>query len=403
MNELTEVPQRPVRVYFENLNAIRSIAAFLVIVHHIEQIKFLMHAPNHWDNAVVVIIGKLGVILFFALSGFLISFLLFKEQENTHTISIRDFYIRRALRIWPLYFLTIALAFFVFPFVTFITLDYFPRSEVWRDLGTKLGLYLFFLPNLVLSLYGAIPYVAQAWSIGAEEQFYLVWPVLNKAVKNKWLLMFAVIALYGAVKFGAPHILPHARLLPVFMDFWRSTPIDCMAIGGLFAVILNEQSSFAEMVKRLLFAKPVQWATLLLTISLIATGRQIPYFHYEVYAGLFGILICNFAANPARIFTMEFAWTNFLGKISYGLYMYHFVVIVFSIRLLQKAGLLQDVFLYPMVVSLVVLLATLSYNFFEKPFINRKAKYAKVISGNEAKDAGTDSLPVMQGANRAAS
>ena len=216
--------------------------------------------------------------------------------------------------------------------------------------------------------------------------------------------MFAVIVFYVAVKFGMPHIFPYARLLPVFIAFWESTPIDCMAIGGLFAVVLNEQSSFAEMVKRFLFTKLVQWATLLLTIGLIATGRQIPYFHYEIYAGLFGILICSFAANPARIFTMEFAWTNFLGKISYGLYMYHFVVIVFSIRLLQKVRMLQDVLLYPIVVGLVVLLATFSYNFFEKPFINRKAKYAKVISGNDAKmaEVDTDSLPVIQSAKRLA-
>lgn len=384
------------KVYFQNLNAIRFIAAFLVIIHHIEQLKFNVCAPNHWDNAVVQIIGKLGVVLFFVLSGFLISYLLFKEQEVTHNISIRDFYMRRVLRIWPLYFLTITLAFFVYPFIPFITQATFPRSVVWNDLGTKIALYIFFLPNLVITLFGAIPYVSQAWSIGAEEQFYLVWPALNKAVKNKWLLMFAVMVFYIVVKFGVYHVLPQGPFLTVFNAFWESTPIDCMAIGGLFATILNEQSPFALSLKRFLFTKPLQWATLLLTVALISTGRQIPYFHYEVYAVLFGILICNFAANPARIFTMEYSWTNFLGKISYGLYMFHPVVIVFSIRLLQKIGLLQNALLYPLVVGLVVLLATLSYNFFEKRFINRKTKYAKVVSGNEAKEAATGYLPLTQ-------
>ncbi|GAB3867547.1 acyltransferase [Hymenobacter segetis] len=384
-----------VKVYFQNLNAIRFIAAFLVVIHHTEQSKFDMHIPNYWNNAVVGMLGKLGVVLFFALSGFLISYLLFKEQEVTHTISIRDFYMRRMLRIWPLYFLTIGLAFFVYPFIPFLTQDAFPRSVVWHELGTKLALYLFFLPNMAFTVFGMIPYVSQAWSIGAEEQFYLVWPVLNKAVKNKWLLMFAVMGFYTVVKHSFGYVLPLGPLMRVCIRFWDSTPIDCMAIGGLFAVILNEQSAFAARLRGVLFAKPVQWATLLLTVGLISTGLHIPYFHYEVYAVLFGILICNFAANPGRIFSMENAWTNYLGKISYGLYMFHPVVIVFSIRLLQKVGLLHDAILYPLVVGLVVLMATLSYDFFEKRFINRKAKYAKVISGNEAKEAAEAAAAAM--------
>jgi peptidoglycan/LPS O-acetylase OafA/YrhL len=102
-------------VYFENLNAIRFIAASLVVFHHIEQIKAIFGLPNFWNNEVFFIIGKLGVILFFVLSGFLISYLLYKEKELTNTIGIKNFYVRRILRIWPLYFLIILLALFLFP------------------------------------------------------------------------------------------------------------------------------------------------------------------------------------------------------------------------------------------------------------------------------------------------
>ena len=375
-----------VKIYFENLNAIRFIAAALVIVHHIEQFKSQLHVPNQWDNSIILSIGKLGVILFFVLSGFLISYLLFKEQEVTSTISIKDFYIRRALRIWPLYFLVIFSAFFVFPFISFFTLTAFPKEIVWQNLEWKLVLYAFFLPNVVIPTFGVIPYASQAWSIGAEEQFYLVWPGLNKLIKNKWALMLSVIAGYLLVKFGVYHVLPAGRILDAFSTIWWSTPIDCMAIGGLFAVALNESSEFAVAIKRVLFSKTCQWLLLLITAALTASSLYIPYFHYEVFAVLFGGLICSFAANPQRIFSMENAWTNQLGKISYGLYMYHSIAIVFSIRILLKTGSLHDVILYPIAFALTALIATLSYTFFEKPFIDKKAKYSKLISGDSAKE-----------------
>ena len=393
MKEVSNSSLPPVKVYFENLNAIRFIAAFLVIIHHIEQFKGLLHLPNAMDNAFVFVVGKLGVVMFFVLSGFLISYLLFKEQEVTGTISIKDFYIRRILRIWPLYFLIVLSAFFIFPFINFFTIDGYPKAVVWHGLVYKLVLYVLFLPNVVLNVFGLIPYASQAWSIGAEEQFYLVWPGLNKMVKNKWLLMLLVIFIYLVVKFSIYHILPPGRVLTVFNGLWESTPIDCMAIGGLFAVVLDSNTAFSAALKRLLFSKIVQWITLLIALVMVIKGVRIPYFHYEVYALLFGVLICNLAANKQRIFSMENAWTNYLGKISYGMYMYHSIAIVFSIRLLVKLNVMQNIILYPLVFILVILMSTISYDFFEKRFINRKAKYSKLISGDSAKMAA---VPVMQ-------
>jgi len=72
------------------------------------------------------------------------------------------------------------LIFFVFPFIEILKIEGFDRAVIWSNLGMKLFLYFTFLPNLVIVLYGMIPFVSVAWSIGVEEQFYLVWPVLNK-------------------------------------------------------------------------------------------------------------------------------------------------------------------------------------------------------------------------------
>lgn len=189
------------KVYFENLNTIRFIAASLVIIHHIEQFKSVFHLPNYWDNKVILVIGKLGVILFFVLSGFLISFLLFKEHEVTNTISVKKFYIRRILRIWPLYFLIVLSSFFIFPFLEFFSLPGIEKELIWNNLFFKLLLFTTFLPNLVLHIYGMIPFASHTWSIGAEEQFYLIWPVLNKKIKSKWILMFFVIFIYLFIQY----------------------------------------------------------------------------------------------------------------------------------------------------------------------------------------------------------
>ena len=373
------------RVYFPNLNSIRFIAAFLVIIHHIELFKYMTGVPSE-GNKVIGMIGKLGVVLFFVLSGFLISYLLFKEKEVTSTISIRKFYLRRILRIWPLYFLIVLSAFFVFPFISFLTLPGLEKSVVWEDFGLKLSLYVLFLPNLALYMFKMLPYAAQAWSIGAEEQFYLIWPALNKRVNNKWALMFGVIILYLGIKFVAIYLLPQTSAVLLFNQFWYATPIDCMAIGGIFALIAFENSSFTTIIKKILFSKWCQWGTLFFTVALISQGVYIKYYlHFEFYAVLFGILICNFACNPKPIFSMEYKILNYLGKISYGLYMFHTVAIVFSIRILEKAGILSDHILYPLAIVISIFISAASYEWYEKRFIVKKVKYSNIISGDSVR------------------
>jgi peptidoglycan/LPS O-acetylase OafA/YrhL len=376
---------KSVKVYFENLNAIRFIAAFMVIIHHVEQFKYILGVPGE-GSKVIGTLGKLGVVLFFVLSGFLISYLLFKEKEVTKTISIKDFYIRRILRIWPLYFLIVLTALFVFPFADFMTMPGLGKDVVWSSLGYKLLLFVFFLPNLVLSIYGIVPFASQTWSIGAEEQFYLMWPVLNKWINRKWTLMFGIMFGYMAIKYAGIYAFPKSNATTFFNGYWESTPIDCMAIGGLFALIVYEKSSLASKLKSILFNRWVQLAVLAITIASIGKGIYIYYYlYYEYYAILFGILIMNFACNPKRLFSLEYGWLNYLGKISYGLYMYHTIAIVCSIRFLQKLDLFNNYYLYPVSIAFAIIISSVSYEFFEKRFIRRKHKYSKVISGENAR------------------
>lgn len=199
--------------------------------------------------------------------------------------------------------------------------------------------------------------------------------------------MFGVIGFYLVVKFIIPFLPTNIR--EIFKGFWLSTPIDCMAIGGLFAIVIYDSKPIVIVLKNILFSKITQIVTLLLTIFLIAINYRLPildkYFHFEMYAVLFGILICNFAANENRIFSMENKVLNYLGKISYGMYMFHPLMIVLSIKTVLLINCVNGVLMYFSVFLLTVLISSLSYEFYEKPFIHKKIKYSKIISGDSAK------------------
>tara|TARA_B100000809_G_scaffold141390_1_gene138972 strand:- start:1301 stop:1816 length:516 start_codon:yes stop_codon:yes gene_type:complete len=164
------------------------------MIHHIEQMKSISKIENYWETiSFVGIIGKLGVVLFFVLSGFLITYLLLAEEQSFNKISIKNF-LRRILRIWPLYYLIIFLVFFVLPNIEIFTFPGHGKDVIYSNLFWKLILFAIFFPNLVLSLLGIVPYASHTWSIGVEEQHYFIWPIILKYIKKyRVLLMFVIV------------------------------------------------------------------------------------------------------------------------------------------------------------------------------------------------------------------
>jgi peptidoglycan/LPS O-acetylase OafA/YrhL len=372
-------------IYFKNLNAIRFIAAAMVICHHIEFVKSHFNMPNHYENNNMVIqAGRSGVVLFFVLSGFLITFLLLKEEEITQTIAIKKFYLRRIFRIWPLYYLIILLAFIVLPNIPFFQYPNVDNAQVWSNPLGKTLLYMAILPNIATSIYGSFPFSSQTWSIGAEEQFYLIWPVLIKKIKQKWILLFWVIVTYAIVKYIILFQFqrhPTSNTWFMILGIWQSTPINCMAIGGIFSLIIFQKTELVLLIRKIIFNRVLQALVILFTALLLVIGYKSAHFNDEIYALLFGIIICNMAANDARLFSLEFSFLNYLGKISYGLYMYHNIFIVLSIAFLIKFNLFNSYLHYLLVFVFTIFMATISYEFFEKRFINKKIKYTTVSSG----------------------
>lgn len=369
------------RIYFPNLNGLRFIAAFLVIIHHIEQIKSLYQIDNNWKSSFVQIIGEQGVVLFFVLSGFLITYLLLEEEKQTGTIHVGNFYLRRILRIWPLYFLIVFLALAVLPQIPLFSLPGYGQDVVYRNLSTKILLFIFFLPNMVAAAAGVVPYASQTWSIGTEEQFYLIWPLLMKHIR-KYRIALMLVIIFGYILTARALWSSHSDFLPnkyYINAFWLLFNIDCMAIGGLLAILLYTKHRLLRYIRNNI----AFYTSLLLVSWMLYNGIEIQHIPKEPYALLFGILILNFASNPGLHFNLEWRLFKYLGKISYGLYMYHPIAIVMAVQLALWIGLTRDVFIYPVSVILTVLLAGLSYKYFESSFLRFKLNYSTIRSGDD--------------------
>jgi peptidoglycan/LPS O-acetylase OafA/YrhL len=339
---------------------------------------------NFWESPFISIVGKLGVVLFFVLSGFLITYLLLKEEKKTGTIQVKKFYIRRILRIWPLYYLLFALAFFLFPYIPYLqSTNNF--SSLFSNYKSNILLFIFFMPNVAYIKNAAIPFVSQAWSVGVEEQFYFQWPLLMKSIKKKQNLLLGVIAVYLLIKFSLFAIwktnpLEHSGI-KTFLRFWEIFNIDCMAIGGLAALFYFRNN---RKILDFVYKRSTQYVVTIAVLILLICGVRIPYFHFEFYAVLFAIIILNLATNPNPIYTLESKGLNYLGKISYGMYMFHPVLIYIVLKFLTGIGITNFLIQLFTETLLTVIISSLSYELLEKHFLKKKLKYSTLISGDNA-------------------
>lgn len=355
---------------YPNLNALRFIAASLVIIFHIELYKKFYDLPNLMYLDFFKIIGKLGVVLFFVLSGFLITSLLLKEKDFTGKINFRSFYQRRILRIWPLYFLILGIGFFILPNFSYWQIPNEMFVPVKENFWIKLLLYVVILPNLAVILFQEIVGVSQAWSLGTEEQFYLIWPFIIKYFRDKLLpVMLGIIFFYWIVKFGTMKMAYRSEIWSNISGFWSLFNINCMAIGGMGAVVYFDNH---KKILNVLFDKYFFLFISIYTVVCLLMGVKFGFFHYEVYSFLFLIIILNLACNDVYKKTLENKLINYLGSISYGLYMYHPMIIPIAIIAGKKFN--SNILIYLISILGSVIIAALSYEYFEKYFLKLKSR-----------------------------
>ena len=353
------------KIYFPNLNGLRFIAALAVIIYHVYGLETLN--------------GHLGVILFFALSGFLITTLLLEEKEVTSTVNIKFFFIRRCLRIWPLYFLIVL--------ITFLLVGIIFQGYSLSTYKGNFWYYLIFIPNVAFIINAALPYASILWSVGSEEQFYVTWPFLVKYTGVYfWVVLIVVLVGFTAL----PNVLDYLNfhryggkneVMAFISHLMVRMAFNCMATGALTAYIWRKRPGLF----RYIFSVPAQVVVILLTLLL-----WIKNYHKmgsdEVFAILFSLIIANAALNPANILKLENAVFKHLGKISYGLYVYHLLVLaVVTYAAVEITGSpLGKHALFATGTLATIGVATVSYNYFEKFFLKIKNLRFTVIKSGDA-------------------
>jgi peptidoglycan/LPS O-acetylase OafA/YrhL len=362
--------------YFPNLNGIRCIAALLVVFHHLEQAKHAFGITNFYEYPIIQHAGRLGVGLFFVLSGFLITYLLLDERGRFGNVDAKKFYLRRVFRIWPIYFLIVGLSFFVFPHLDLL---YFPGTseKLQIHVTERLVLLALVLPNFAFVLYDLPYWCAQTWSIGVEEQFYYLWPWLIKYPKRRIATILVFLAataglLYAGLYFLNPTEEAKEAIIGTFIGQFR---IQTMALGGFCAYLVYHEKT---RILDFLFRKDVQYVVYTLLAALFFSG--IHFFGFlELYAIFFGFFVLNVSCNKNSLISLENRFMNHLGKVSYGLYIYHVFVIVLLINSLRVyfpglTGNSYHIVLYVLTFAGSVFVASFSYSFFEKPLLAYKDK-----------------------------
>lgn len=335
------------------LDGLRAVAVFVVISYHAGLVKGIP--------------GDLGVTLFFVLSGFLITWLLLREFAATGSISIRSFYARRALRIFPAYYVFILFS---------LAVDTALGHRWSRELIAVAFTYL-------VNYYNAFTghpstSVAHAWSLAVEEQFYLLWPLAclsllrrsrDHAAKLVALVIVATLAWRSAL-----YLLLHAPASYVYNAF--DTRCDSLAVGCLIALSL--ESDWFRSVQHRIQASPL---LPLVTLGLIGLSHHYgsSAYHYSIGMTLDAVLLAVFMIQMLGLSSKPFwAWLDhpiarWLGLISYPSYLYHEWGLSVGNRLLPHA---PQILTFAAGYVATLCFAFGSYRIIERPFLAIKDRYS---------------------------
>lgn len=372
------------KVFFGGLNELRAFAALAVIFNHIELFKKDDGFPSLFNfkylTHFIEKLGKNGVCLFFVLSGFLITYLLLQEKGKFGTILFKNFFLRRIFRIWPLYYFIIFLSFIIIP-VLANTFEIFQLTPFYYNLISNpdnyslksILLFLCFLPNLApvfgISLVGS----TQSWSVGVEEQFYIIWPLLVYFFRKKVVWIFLLIIFLYSI----PNIFP----TPFFSAVVSIFPFEFMAIGGVGGYLYYHQEYFIKEITSSKYA-------FYIVVSLIAILCFIPIFIDFIQSFILSVLflaLILITINEENTAVFRSSYFSFLGKISYGIYMYHhfvmFILFPFANKYLydENSVFIYNFVLYVLTFSITILISHLSYKYFESFFIRIKDTKFKSI------------------------
>lgn len=334
------------------LDGLRAISIFAVVWHHtvgaVESISFSRF-------------GFLGVDLFFVISGFLIVTLLLREKTKKGDISLKNFYARRVLRIFPLYFgVILGLAFIYYVFV--------PGSAFGQQFLSDLPWHVLFLANFYPVSFSI------TWSLAAEEQFYLIWPFIEKHLgKFIYLGLAFAIGVNQFYNFKRDFVSENFGIPKTFMET-TYTPI---LLGVLAAHLLHQQKTF-EIFEKLLNSKISTIVLFSVLLILLSTAPQdIAGLTLISIHILLMLIVISIVVSPNQPITnaLSFRAMRRIGAISFGIYLFHIHCIMVARKLLSIASIDNNILLFLVSFAITACVAELSYRFYEQRFLALKSNF----------------------------
>lgn len=340
------------------LDSLRALAAICIVIYHFSY-------PSEAYYKYFYVLGPLALELFFCLSGFLITAIILKHGQRPGFL--KTFYLRRGLRIWPIYYLMILLG----------AVEYFVKPTL-VDL-TALPYYLTYTQNFPL-FWGTeqpilVYWVMHTWSLAVEEQFYLIWPILiiltaRRGPKALVIVMAGVALSSLILRLGGMN----AAVLPARCDGF--------ALGGLAAMFLQDPALNRPLFHRI-FTIAIIASLSYLTLGMMVCGA-LPFDYSRDWPGAFAVLANStlFASiiglvimnqGGPRLAWLRNRWLQGLGTISYGIYLYHLLALLIGVGLANRFSNLRA--LEILLASAVVLVVSiLSWRLIEKPLLSLKSR-----------------------------
>jgi len=363
------------QVFFPHLDALRFFAFMSVFLSH----SFVRKNPDILPSPVYQFVtlfrnsGHLGVNFFFVLSGFLITYLLLEERDHFQKIHLREFYLRRILRIFPLYYAVVAVGFFLIPLLN-SSPELIPNADI--------RYYLVFAGNFDTINRGLPSRVLGVlWSIAVEEQFYLVWPVLLAVFPPRYYTRIFSCILFSSLVYRAAR---QHEFLP--LAFGTLSVISDMAVGALLAYKSRSDQRFRSWLSNLskvrislIYLSGI--CLILMRHDLIGHHPALVILERVVLSIFFAFIIAeqNWAQNsPVKFSSIK--GLSSLGKITYGLYCLHFIGILCATQVANRLHL-EDTwwrlifFDTTLGLGASLLIAALSYRFYERPFLKMKKRF----------------------------
>jgi peptidoglycan/LPS O-acetylase OafA/YrhL len=357
------------RAYYPALDGLRGLAILLVLFYH------------NFGYVKLFEFGWLGVDLFFVLSGFLITDILLQTKGTKHYL--RNFYMRRVLRIFPIYYLCLVLFIIVFPRLTGNSgaANYYTDNQGWLWMYLQNWLYI------AKQTPDGATHLQHFWSLAVEEQFYMVWPLIVLLCRNhKQMLAIITAALVFVLCARVVMWMNHFSSVSYF-NLYTFSRIDGLCIGCILSIIRHINPEYIRKNLKFIMLALVTLNVLFLGVKKIF-ALDIPYlgtFGYFSLAAIFGVVVYIAVTEENRFMKKYFnsRYLRFFGKISYSLYVFHWplylIAFPYIVNLLKELSLPEysgQLIASLLCSAMAVLVSIFSYRYFESIFMKLKQRFA---------------------------